>query len=154
MLRRGFSPAHAYAPNLAPMVDVVMVILVFFMLGTSLAVTEGVLPTELPSQIGPQGKAEINIVPLVRIFLSVAPNGAGCEIRVMERDLPTNSFSALRTHLREKRIAGADPTGRILIAAESEVTYQSVISAMDACVRAGFSNIQFSVSLDLAAGEE
>jgi biopolymer transport protein ExbD len=154
MLHRGFSPAHAYAPNLAPMVDVVMVILVFFMLGTSLAVTEGVLPTELPSQIGPQGEAEISIVPTVRIYLWVSADGAGCRIRVMDEAMPTNSFSALRAYLRDKRIAGADPTGRVLITAESEVTYQSVISAMDACVRAGFSNIQFSVSLDVTAGAE
>jgi biopolymer transport protein ExbD len=72
----------------------------------------------------------------------------------MDEAMPTNSFSALRAYLRDKRIAGADPTGRVLITAESEVTYQSVISAMDACVRAGFSNIQFSVSLDVTAGAE
>ena len=52
MARRGFPLAHADIPNLAPMVDVVMVILIFFMLGTTFAISEGVLPTRLPSRIG------------------------------------------------------------------------------------------------------
>jgi len=133
------------------MVDVVMVILVFFMLGTSLRVTEGVLPTELPSQLGPGGQARVQVVPTVRISLSRTDGGRGCRIRVMDRDLPVNSFAALASFLREKRLAGADPTGRVLIAAEPEVSYQSVISAMDACVRAGFGNIQFAVNPDIEA---
>ena len=143
---RQFPPAHAYAPNLAPMVDVVMVILVFFMLGTSLAVSEGVLPTQLPRQIGPGGQAQVTIIPTARIVLQEAPDGRGCRIIVMDQSLPENTFDALQTFFRGKRAAGADPGGRILIGAEPNVQYQYVISAMDACVRAGFSNIQFSVN--------
>jgi hypothetical protein len=60
--------------------------------------------------------------------------------------LRANSFEVLIEVLRAKLAAGADPTGRILIGAEPGVQYQHVVSAMDACVQAGFSNIQFSVS--------
>ncbi|MBN2559430.1 MAG: biopolymer transporter ExbD [Phycisphaerae bacterium] len=145
MRQRGFPAAHADIPNLAPMVDVIMVILIFFMLGTSFAISEGVLPTQLPSQIGPGGGATVTIMPVVRIGLLEQEGGLGCRIVVMERELSENSFEALSAFLAAKLAAGADPTGRVLIGAEPGVQYQHVISAMDACVRAGFSNIQFSV---------
>ncbi|MFQ5429590.1 MAG: ExbD/TolR family protein [Phycisphaerae bacterium] len=146
MLRSGFDQTRGYVPNLAPMVDVVMVILVFFMLGTSLAITEGVLPTKLPTQIGPGGAAEVAVVPTVRILLREAQTEIGCQILIMDTPLSENSFKALQGLLRAKRLAGADPDGPILIGAEPGVVYQAVISTMDACVRAGFHNIQFSVN--------
>lgn len=144
--RRGFSATQGYVPNLASMVDVVMVILIFFMLGTSVNVSEGVLPTELPSQVGPGGGAQVTVVPTVQIALMEQAEPPGCRIVVMEQDLSENSFAALASFLKERHDAGADPNGRILIASEPDVAYQNVISAMDACVRAGFSNIQFAVN--------
>ena len=148
MERRGFSTARSYAPNLAPMVDVVMVILVFFMLNPNLNVLEGALPTELPSRIGPGGGASIEVIPSVRIALLESLEGSGCRIIVMDVELPDGSFRALAGLLRQKRAAGVDAQSRVLIGAEPGVEYQHVISAMDACVRAGFSNIQFSVNPD------
>lgn len=153
MKRRSFPTAHADIPNLAPMVDVVMVILIFFMLGTTFAVSEGVLPTQLPSQIGPGGGATVMIVPVLQIALQELPGGA-CRIVVPGAPLPENSFDSLTELLRARRGAGADPTGRILIGAEPGVQYQHVVSAMDACVRAGFSNIQFSLSSAALAADE
>lgn len=144
MKRRSFPTAHAAIPNLAPMVDVVMVILIFFMLGTSFALSEGVLPTQLPSQIGPGGGASVSIVPAVRIELREGPGGA-CQIVVMDRELQGNSFEALAAYMKEKINSGADPMGRVVLAADPGIVYQDVISAMDACVRAGFRNIQFSL---------
>ncbi|HVP10497.1 MAG TPA: biopolymer transporter ExbD [Phycisphaerae bacterium] len=152
MARRGIPPAHAAIPNLAPMVDVVMVILIFFMLGTTFAISEGILPTQLPSQVGPGGGAAITIVPSVRIMLLERP-GATCRILVMDRPLERNTFDELGGFLREKRVAGADATAPVLIAAEGGVQYQDVISAMDACVQAGFRNIQFSVNAAAIQGE-
>jgi len=147
--RRGFSPTLFYAPNLASMVDVVMVILIFFMLGTSFSVSEGVLPSELPSQIGPGGSAQVAIVPTVQIALFEQPESPGCRIIIMDHELAENSFAALAALLVQRREAGADPNGRILIGAEPGVAYQNVVSAMDACVRSGFGNIQFSVNPDV-----
>jgi biopolymer transport protein ExbD len=146
MPRHDVPAAHARVPNLAPLVDVVMVILIFFMLGTTFAVSEGALPTQLPSQVGPGGGASIAIVPAVRIVVYHEPRGDGYRIVVMDHRLEHNSFEALADFMKAKRSAGADPTAPVLIAADGTVQYQHVISAMDACVRAGFSNIQFSVA--------
>jgi biopolymer transport protein ExbD len=151
MIRRGLPSAHAAVPNLAPMVDVVMVILIFFMLGTTFALSEGMLPTQLPSEVGPGGGAAVTIVPSVRVSLSAPPSGKGCRISVMGRELANQSFDTLSAFLKEKRVAGADAQAPILISADGAIEYQEVISAMDACVRAGFSNIQFSVGSAAAA---
>lgn len=145
-MRRGLPEAHAAIPNLAPMVDVVMVILIFFMLGTTFAAFEGVLPTRLPANVGPGGSAKVAIVPMIRIAL-LGPLEFGFPgIRVMDHELRENSFAALGELLRGKAAAGADTESPVLLAADPDVAYQHVISAMDACVQAGFGNIQFSVS--------
>lgn len=146
MPRRTIGPAQAAIPNLAPMVDVVMVILIFFMLGTSFAIPEGVLPTRLPSQIGPGGGARVAIIPVVRIALLDDGQTGRSRILVMGSSLPENSFAALADLMRAKRRASGDSSAPVLIAADPNVQYQDVISTMDACVRAGFGNIQFSVS--------
>lgn len=153
MSRRDLPQIHHSVPNLAPMVDVVMVILIFFMLGTTFAFSEGVLPTQLPSQVGPGGGASVTIVPAVRIALvDDAADPLGCRILVMEQALPNNSFDALKDYMSSKREAGADPSGRVLIAPMPDVEYQRVISAMDACVRAGFTNIMFGFGAEPSAG--
>lgn len=145
MSARVLPPTASYAPNLAPMVDVVMVILVFFMLGARLAVEEGALPTELPSQVGPGGASNITIIPTVRIVLIPTSSG-GCQIFLMTNEIPGGSFSVLRSVLKDKIDAGANKEGRVLIEAAPEVEYQYVVSAMDACIGAGFENIRFAVS--------
>ncbi len=130
-------------PNLAPMVDVVMVILIFFMLGAGFAIPEGVLPTQLPKQIGPGGGAGISIVPVVRIELLDSPGGL--RIQVMGRPLAEHSIDALLQFLIERKEAGADPAGRVLLASDPGVRYEHVIAAMDACTRSGFTNIELVI---------
>lgn len=138
-------------PNLAPLVDVVMVILIFFMLGTSFAVSEGLLPTRLATE-GETGAAPPAFAPAVRIALSQETSDDRCRISVMGQPLPDGSFNALQSYLRSKRAQGADPRGRLIIAASPTVRYQSVIAALDACVRAGFKNVQFAVGGGAGAG--
>lgn len=132
-------------PNLAPMVDVVMVILIFFMLGTSFAVSEGVLRTQLPSQLGTEGGAGVPVIPLARIELRKQEGREHCEILVMGQPLRESSSEALFELLDEKRRAGADAAGRILVMSDPDVRYSDVIAAMDACHRAGLSNVQLII---------
>jgi biopolymer transport protein ExbD len=152
---RGLPPVTETVPNLAPLVDVVMVILIFFMLGATFAVSEGALPTDLPSDVGPGGEAAVSIIPEVRIDLLPGDGPEQCRVFVMGRPLePTSglapaaretTFDALRDYLRIKIQEGADPQGRVVISADASVRYGFVISAMDACLQAGFRNVQFAV---------
>jgi biopolymer transport protein ExbD len=140
MIRRGFPPAHASVPNLAPMIDVVMVILIFFMLGTSFTVTEGRLGAGLFAPAVPGGAA-VEWTPTIRISLKQTGDGA-CHVNVMGVALPTGDFEGLRRLLSEKRAAGIDAQNPVVILAERDVAYENVIRVMDACRLAGYSNLQ------------
>lgn len=147
---RRFQPRSG-TPNLAPLVDVVMVILIFFMMGTSFAISEGVLPTRLPSDAGPAAGPP-SFAPGVRIALSPGTSTDRCRIEVTGQGMTSDSFDALSDFLKRKLSQGADPQGRIVIAAAPAVRYQFVISTLDACVRAGFRNVQFAVGAVEVAG--
>jgi biopolymer transport protein ExbD len=139
--------AGAFVPNLAPMVDVIMVLLVFFLLGTSLdLVAQGVLQTELDPSSGPGGGARVEINPLIRIALADVGAGESVRIYVMDEPLPENDFEGLYRFLLDRRRAGADPANPVVIGAETTVRWKFVVKTMDAAVRAGFTNVQFAVS--------
>lgn len=144
-MHRARHPSSPSIPNLAPMVDVVMVILIFFMLGTSFALSEGVLPSQLPAQVGPGGAASVSIVPQVRIALVKREASDACRILVMGKELSEEGFEALYLFLLQKVEAGADPAGRVLLAVDPDIRYEDVVYAMDACVRAGMPNVQLVV---------
>ncbi|MGE0479196.1 MAG: ExbD/TolR family protein [Phycisphaerae bacterium] len=140
-------PASDRVPNLAPMVDIIMVLLVFFMLGASLQlVREGLLQTELDPRSGPGAGVAIEINPVVKIGLQDADAGASCRIFVVDESIGSD-FDALRALLDERRRAGADPANPVVIGAEASVKWRFVVAAMDAAVRAGFDNVQFAVAL-------
>lgn len=142
------APSTAVVPNLAPMVDVIMVLLVFFLLGTSIEVVrQGVLQTELDPSSGPGAGQAIRVVPRVTIGLRDVEGGRGVQISVMGRELGENDFPGLFDYLRDRAAEGADRKNPLVIGAESTVRWQYVISAMDAATLAGFQNIQFAVSL-------
>lgn len=146
-MTRPLEPATETVPNLAPMVDVIMVLLVFFLLGTSLQlVKQGILQTELDPSSGPGGGQTVQINPPIRIALQDVNAGASVGIYVMEESLGENDFQRLFTFLRDRRDAGADPANPVVIGAETTVRWKYVVNAMDAAVRAGFKNVQFAVS--------
>jgi biopolymer transport protein ExbD len=139
--------AGEFVPNLAPMVDVIMVLLVFFLLGTSLdLVSQGVLQTELDPSSGPGAGVRVEINPLIRIALADVGGGASVRIYVMEEPLAENDFEGLYRFLLDRRRAGADPANPLVVGAETTVRWKFVVKAMDAAVRAGFTNVQFAVS--------
>lgn len=146
-MRPRHEPASERIPNLAPMVDVIMVLLVFFLLGTSLEiVAQGVLQTELDPSSGPGAGARIEINPLVRIALEDVGHGDAALVYVTDAPLGENAFEPLYRFLLDRRRAGADPANPVVIGAETTVRWKHIVSAMDATVRAGFTNVQFAVS--------
>lgn len=138
---------HSHVPNLAPMVDIIMVLLIFFMLGASLQLArEGVLTTELDPRSGPGGAAAVEIVPVVQIALEDVDFGRSCTIHVAGEPLQ-GGLEALRRYLSDRAAAGADTRNPVVIGAEPSVRWRFVVGALDAAVRAGFRNVQFAVSL-------
>lgn len=140
-------PARECVPNLAPMVDVIMVLLIFFLLGASLdLIKQGILQTELDPGSGPGAGEAVQLNPLIRVALEDVGGGESVNIYVMEEPLEENSFDGLLAFLKARRRAGADPDNMVVIGAETTVRWRHVVKAMDAAVQAGFKNVQFAVS--------
>lgn len=141
-------PVGERVPNLAPMVDIIMVILIFFMLGASFKlIVEGYLQTDLDPRSGPGGGAAVEINPVVKVALESVNNGENVNVYVMAEKMTGDGFAALREHLATKLRQGADPTSPVVIAAHPSVKWKHVVRAMDAAVAAKFENVQFAVSL-------
>lgn len=146
--RTTYQPASDSVPNLAPMVDVIMVILVFFMLGATIELTkEGALQTELDPRSGPGAGAQVEIIPSVKIGLESVDEGRSCNVLINGEPLAGNSFEELTRFMQSRRAAGADPANPVVVGAQPAVQWKLVLRAMDAAVSAGFKNVQFAVSL-------
>lgn len=147
-LRAAWRDVDEAAPNLAPMVDVIMVLLIFFMLGASISFTrEGVLRTELDPRSGPGAGLAIEVIPSVRIAMEDVDEGQACRMYVMGEPLPESTPEALHSLLQERVKAGVDPRNPVVIAAQPAVRWRFVVAAMDAAVDAGFTDVQFAVAL-------
>jgi biopolymer transport protein ExbD len=119
--------------NLINFIDVLLVLLIFFMVTTTFQ-QEGRVKVQLPqaSEIPlPRGTRE----PLV---ITVTADGG---YRVNERTLINASPETLRAALMKQ--AGAD-RGPITIRADARTTHQAVVTAMDVAGRLGFSQLNIA----------
>ncbi len=147
-MRHARPPTAETVPNLAPMVDVIMVLLVFFILGASLELArEGAIETDLDPRSGPGAGAAVEIIPTARIALHDGDAPDTCRILVMGRPIEPNTFDALRALLAQRVRDGADPQSPIVLSARGGIRWHWLVKAMDAAAVAGFRNIQFAVHL-------
>jgi len=117
--------------NLVSLIDVVLMMVVFFMLSSSLT-QEGRIHIRLP---------QANSVPTSRpkldpLTITVTEQGS---YLVNGRELINSSPETLRTALL--RAAGATRGQRVTIRADARSTNQSVVTAMDVLGRLGFAEI-------------
>src|SRR5580693_458960 len=119
--------------NLINFIDVLLVLLIFFMVSTTFN-QEGRVKVQLPQASAipqPRGTHE-------PIVITVTAEGG---YRVNERTLINASPDTLRAALIKE--AGAD-RGPITIRADGRSTHQSVVTAMDVAGRLGFSQLNIA----------
>jgi biopolymer transport protein ExbD len=114
--------------NLVSLIDVVLMMVVFFMLSSSL-VDEGRIRVHLP-QARDVASGKPPAEPLV---VSVTQQGG---YLVNGHELINSSPDTLRAALLKE--AGTDRTMRVTLRADARTTHQSVITAMDVLGRLGF----------------
>ena len=114
--------------NLVSLIDVVLMMVVFFMLSSSL-VDEGRIRVHLP-QARDVATGKPPTEPLV---VSVTQQGS---YLVNGHELINSSPDTLRAALLKE--AGTDRTMRVTLRADARTTHQSVITAMDVLGRLGF----------------
>lgn len=119
--------------NLIPMIDVLLVILIFLMITTTYSKYAGLeinLPTADAQQAQEQAN-EINVV--VSIQGDVTVNKSAVDGRDVE---------AISSALRRAASGAKEPV--VIISADAKATHQSVIDVMQAAQLAGLSHISFA----------
>lgn len=119
--------------NLIPMIDVLLVIIIFLMLTTTYAKFSG-LEINLPT-------AEASKQPEEPNEIDVAVTAAG-QILVNKSPLVTSDVKAIAEALR--RAAGTRQDPVIVINADAKATHQSVVDVMQAAQTAGYPHISFA----------
>jgi len=134
-----FHPRRAEEPelNLTPLIDVVLLLLIFFMLSTRF-IDEGRLQLRLP-----EAGAEPEAVLPEAVEIEVTAQGG---YRVNGRALANNSPETLAAALGGA--TGADRTVPVTIRADARATHQSVVTAMDVAGRAGYRQINIATVHD------
>jgi biopolymer transport protein ExbD len=119
--------------NLINMIDVLLVLLIFFMVSTTFN-PEGRVRVQLPQSSDapvPRGQHE----PLV---ITITAEGA---YRVNERTLINSSPETLRAALMKE---AGDDRGPITIRADARTTHQAVVTAMDVAGHLGFAQLNIA----------
>jgi biopolymer transport protein ExbD len=119
--------------NLIPMIDVLLVIIIFLMLTTSYSKVAG-LEINLPTADASQQAEQPN-----EIDVAVTANG---QILVNKSPVSGSEVSAISAALQQAAGGKADPV--IVINADAKATHQSVVDVMQAAQRAGYPHISFA----------
>ena len=120
--------------NLTSLIDVVLLLLVFFMVSTSF-VREAALKVDLPAA-SEQPAAMQAEGPLV---ITVAASG---ELRVNDRQLVNNRPDTLRAAI--VLTVGDDRDIQVMLRADGKASHQSVVTAMDVLGRMGFTRLSIA----------
>lgn len=120
--------------NLTPLIDVVFLLLIFFMVTTTFD-RETQLKIELPQASGEQKKVtqslEISIDSKSRFFVN-------------QKEVVNSGIETIKKALKQE--AGDQESPPLLISADGQATHQSVMTVLDAAGQLGFVNITFAAN--------
>ncbi len=119
--------------NLTPLIDVVFLLLIFFMVSTTFT-RENRLAVNLPEADGEPVQEAART-----IEISVSQGGA---YAIDGRTLVNSELSTLMQGLEE--VALGDRDVALILIADAEASHQSVVTAMDAIGKSGFSRLSIA----------
>lgn len=121
--------------NLAPLIDVVFILLLFFVVTTTFT-RETQLKVDLPEAVSgtpPEAAVKAPLEILVAVDGSFALNG---------KSLASNDLTALMEALRVE--SGGDQSQPVMLSADAKAPHQAVVTAMDAASKLGFAQLRIT----------
>ncbi|SDT99965.1 ExbD/TolR family protein [Halopseudomonas salegens] len=127
--------AEEVSVNLTPLIDVVFLLLIFFMVSTTFT-RETQLQLDLPQADSgqPVEQTEVELIELL-----IAANG---DIVINDRALVDNRLDTLKNALQ--RESGGNNQLPVVITADAKTPHQAVITAMDAAGQLGFNRLRLT----------
>lgn len=130
--------------NLAPMIDVSFLLLIFFLVTTTFDRAEGILSSELPRDTGAPSVA-LPISPIVVRLKQIGVGHDDYRIRIDHFDAEPADATELAGHLLQiQRQPGFDEQTPVLIVPDSAVRWDHVMGCWNAALRAGCKSVAFS----------
>jgi len=123
--------------NLTPLIDVVFLLLIFFMVSTTFT-RETQLKVDLPQAASGDPSESTSVQ---QIEVTIAANG---EVAINDKALMAPGLGTIKAALQ--RESGGDMNLPVIITADAQTPHQSVITAMDAAGQLGFSRLRLTTS--------
>ncbi|MEW6356189.1 MAG: biopolymer transporter ExbD [Planctomycetota bacterium] len=133
--------------RMTPMIDVVFLLLIFFMCVSKWKQAEGNLAAELPPEGAPAEQVQQEPPDLEKVVIKLQKSGDAVDIRMNERLCST--FDVLFDNLSALRQRVDVP---VIIDADRDVEFRFAISALNVTVKAGLSNVSFAAPLASPSG--
>lgn len=131
--------------NLTPLIDVVFLLLIFFMVSTTFT-RETQLKIDLPEAASGE---TVESPDLQQIELTISASG---EVAINDKVLIEATLDKLKSALQ--RESAGDTSLPVIITADAQTPHQSVITVMDAAGQLGFSRLRLTTSQMEAGGAE
>ena len=122
--------------NLTPLIDVVFLLLIFFMVSTTFE-RESEISIELPEAAGEEVKDE-------SFTIEISIDGKGYYF-INQRKLKNNKIETLKSGIRLVKADHKNP--KLVINADKNTPHQAVIIAMDAARQLGLVHLTFATKL-------
>jgi biopolymer transport protein ExbD len=122
--------------NMASMIDVVFLLLIFFMCTSSISQLESSLPSQVSRPDTAQNQETQDLLPM-HIMVKDVSEG----VLVILEEEPCATFEDLVEKLRQRHTVEDVP---IIITGQGSVPYGYMVATLDACYRAGFHRVAFS----------
>lgn len=129
------TPREPVDINLAPLIDVVFILLLFFVVTTTFT-RETQLKVDLPEAVSGEAvnaEAKTTLEILIGVDGSFALNG---------KSLSKNDLTTLMEALRVE--SGGDKTLPVVLSADGKAPHQAVVIAMDAAAKLGFAQLRIT----------
>lgn len=128
--------------NLTAMIDVVFLLLVYFVVTANFATGEGVLTTNMPADAGDSYAIDMPPVMPLRVYLYAGDDATTCKLRVVGATEQPADFPALAKLLTDMH-AHMNDDDPVIIQPVGDVKWEHVLGAFNAAVKARFANVQF-----------
>ena len=127
--------------ELTPMIDVVFLLLIFFIVTIKFKVLEGKLETELPKDVGVNAGEVEELLEKIEIDIRKDPTGEwGLATYINGVKMP--SLANLEARLREyKRL---NPEQKATLYPNTDVNYEQVVKVVDRCLAADLTDLTFA----------
>ncbi len=125
--------------QIAPMIDILLVLLVFFMSISSTEVLQSNKDIRLPVAKDAKDAKENPGQIIVNLAVNPLSGGVGISVNEKEYASPGDLVPVLQNHIQK------NPMVRVLIRADKEVRYSVTKGLLEAVGQAGIANVTFSV---------